>query len=190
MPKKIIADEFQFAIDTTEEDRKQRHRDRQRENISQRRVGRLAKGLCPRCGSEREDKKYQLCNKCREEKRKSDANNMQLGLCRNCGGKRENLVVQHCDRCREAQKTTKLKRTYDITIEDYNRMFEEQNGVCWICGNVETTNGGTLHIDHNKESGKIRGLLCGKCNRAIGCLNHSPELLQRAIEYLETFKES
>ena len=114
---------------------------------------------------------------------------MRRGLCRNCGGEREDLAINHCNKCREAQRKTKLKRMYGITVEDYDRMLKEQNSVCWICGKAETTNGGTLHIDHNDESGKVRGLLCGKCNRAIGCLDHSPELMKRAIEYLETFRD-
>lgn len=172
---------------TERERKKQRHRDKSQERIAKRRADRVANNLCTYCGSEREDKSYQLCNKCREKKRSSDADNMQRGLCRNCGGEREDSTTQHCNRCKEAQRITGLKKKYDITVEDYDRMVEEQNGVCWICGKAETTNDGTLHVDHNDESGKVRGLLCGKCNRAIGLLDHSQELLDRAIEYLKTF---
>ena len=164
------------------EARKQRHRDKCRERKRELRAERLEKVLCPRCGSEREDKDYQLCNKCREKKRNADADNMQRGLCRNCGGSREDLTTQHCTKCKEFQRTTGLKKKYSITVEDYTRMSEEQGGVCWIC--KRTTDTGNLHIDHCHETGKVRGLLCGKCNRAIGCLDHSPELLKRAIEYL------
>ena len=175
MPNRIIANGFNFEQPekTTEGQKK-----RWREKTAKRRANRLTKGLCTYCGYEREDKNYQLCSKCREKKRKTDADNMERGLCRNCGGKREDQKVQHCNRCREAQRVTGLKKLYGITVKDYDRMFEEQNGVCWICGKAETTNSGTLHVDHNEESGKVRGLLCGRCNRAIGLLDHLPELLQ------------
>jgi hypothetical protein len=170
-------------------DQKQRRQDRQRKGVAEKRARRIANGLCSYCGSEREDKELQLCNGCRNKKRNTDADNMSRGLCRNCGGKREDLTVQHCDKCREAQRKTQLKKLYGITVEDYDRMLEEQNGVCWICAKAETTNGGTLHIDHDTQSGKVRGLLCGKCNRAIGLLNHSPELLERAVQYMREFSD-
>lgn len=172
-----------------EEEKKQRHRDKCRERQADKRANRVAKGLCTYCSSEREDENFQLCNKCREKKRTTDAENMSRGLCRNCGGQREDESVQHCKKCRDAQKTTVLKNRYGLTPDDYDRMFKDQNGVCWICKKEETTNNGTLHVDHDDKSGAVRGLLCGNCNRGIGCLQHSIELLTKAIEYLRATEE-
>lgn len=175
--------EFKF---TTSETQKRRWREKK----NKRKADRVARGLCTYCGGTRENSEFQLCVACREKKRTSDADHMNKGLCRNCGGERENKKIQHCNRCREAQKVGGLRKKYGITTADYDRMLYEQGGVCRICGGEETTNGGTLHVDHDEESGKVRGLLCGNCNRGIGCLQHSTKLLAVAIEYLEATEET
>lgn len=67
-------------------------------------------------------------------------------------------------------------------------MSEQQGGVCACCGNDPTahfkTGRPTLVVDHDHETGVIRGLLCSPCNRAIGHLGDSVEGLQAAIDYL------
>jgi hypothetical protein len=66
-----------------------------------------------------------------------------------------------------------IKSKYHITEEDYQKMFEAQNGVCKICGNppyehAKNKMSKVLHIDHDHVTGKIRGLLCSRCNGALG----------------------
>jgi len=84
-------------------------------------------------------------------------------------------------------KSYSLKK-FGITIEDYERMFKEQNGVCAICGNPETvvTNGEPwrLSVDHNHETGEVRGLLCTNCNNGLGRFKDSLDLFQKALVYL------
>jgi hypothetical protein len=64
-------------------------------------------------------------------------------------------------------------------------MLEQQNGVCAIChGNCTTWK--ALSVDHDHRTGKVRGLLCQTCNTGIGALDDSPDLLRRALEYLES----
>lgn len=77
-----------------------------------------------------------------------------------------------------------LKRKYGITIAEYDRMFEEQNGVCAICGEPRPEER-TLHIDHDHETGVIRALLCFRCNNALGDFREEYELFQRAADYLD-----
>ena len=77
-----------------------------------------------------------------------------------------------------------LKRKYGITIADYDRMFEEQGGVCAICGQPRPEER-TLHVDHDHETGVIRGLLCFRCNNALGDFREEYELFQRAADYLD-----
>ena len=90
----------------------------------------------------------------------------------------------------EFQFKSSLKRHYGITLEDYYEMYENQNGVCAICkGNEITVDKRTkkvrrLSVDHCHDTGKIRGLLCTGCNTGIGCLQHSIQHLQSAIDYL------
>jgi len=84
-----------------------------------------------------------------------------------------------------------LARVYGITLEEYNKMFETQNGKCLICNQPETqvnrkTN--TLHslsVDHDHATGKVRGLLCRRCNTLIGQVDDSVNILGRAIWYLK-----
>jgi hypothetical protein len=81
-----------------------------------------------------------------------------------------------------------LKRKYGITIAEYDRMFEEQNGVCAICGEPRPEER-TLHIDHDHQTGVIRGLLCFRCNNALGDFREEYELFQRAADYLDRDEE-
>lgn len=73
----------------------------------------------------------------------------------------------------------KLKRRYGLTQADYDTMLAEQGGVCWICGT-----GGKLHVDHDHDTGKVRGLLCPDCNVGLGYFKDSPVALRRAAAYL------
>lgn len=72
-------------------------------------------------------------------------------------------------RCRscdgEKNRESKYKRVYGITIEDYDRMLEEQGGLCAICRNPPITY--RLAVDHDHDTGAVRGLLCPPCNRAL-----------------------
>lgn len=76
-----------------------------------------------------------------------------------------------------------LKFTFGITPEDYNQMFVTQNGLCAIC--LKPSRDGTnLRIDHNHETGKIRGLLCENCNFGLGHFKDNSEVLLSAVKYL------
>lgn len=81
------------------------------------------------------------------------------------------------------------KRVYRITLEEYLDLAEKQNFVCSICGKENFAMGqnhsGCLVVDHNHETGKVRGLLCHNCNRALGLFKDNPSVLQKAFEYLK-----
>jgi len=79
-----------------------------------------------------------------------------------------------------------------LSVTDYEDMLKQQNELCKICKKPETmlSNGKTkvlkrLAIDHCHKTGKVRGLLCHRCNTGIGGFYESPELLQSAIDYLK-----
>ena len=84
-----------------------------------------------------------------------------------------------------------LLRTYNITIQEYDELLKKQGGVCAICGRPEEIRNPTardrssLAVDHCHETGKVRGLLCFKCNTGIGALGDDIEALERAISYLK-----
>jgi len=92
-------------------------------------------------------------------------------------------------RDRERSRNLAFKNKYGISLADFRRMEAEQNGVCSICGQPETIerNGKArlLAVDHCHDTGKVRGLLCGKCNPMIGYADHSIDILTRAIDYLK-----
>jgi recombination endonuclease VII len=84
-----------------------------------------------------------------------------------------------------------LREKYGLTLEQFNKMVEDQNGLCAICGSPETAkhNRGKgkvrrLSIDHNHVTEKIRGLLCSNCNHMIGSARESLPILKAAIDYL------
>jgi|HigsolmetaAR201D_1030396.scaffolds.fasta_scaffold07156_2 Recombination endonuclease VII. len=77
-------------------------------------------------------------------------------------------------------------KQYGLTVEDYERMVAEQGNACAICRSFEIgRKGRTWLVDHDHQTGKVRGLLCHPCNAAIGFARDSTELLGRMIEYLE-----
>lgn len=82
----------------------------------------------------------------------------------------------------------KLKYNFGITLEQYDQMFEQQNGVCVICGKTNS-NGRRLYVDHSHKTGKIRGLLCHKCNTGLSGFGENEEYLLQAALYLEKYKK-
>ncbi len=101
---------------------------------------------------------------------------------------KQKAVKSYTDSDRLKAKSRMLKHRYGISIEDYNIMYENQNGACGICNeqrHLGTDNG--LYVDHNHKTGAVRGLLCPNCNAAIGKLKESQELLLSAIQYLNIY---
>lgn len=91
-------------------------------------------------------------------------------------------------------RRAKLKNRYGLTIEQYDQMFNFQNGLCAICGKPETQKNQSgairrLAVDHCHKTGKIRKLLCYNCNIVIGHSKESIETLANSIKYLSEFKE-
>ena len=88
----------------------------------------------------------------------------------------------------EAQRHYGLMRYYGIDLAKYQEMLLAQNGVCAICSKPETSvvNGKIkpLAVDHCHNSEKIRGLLCARCNQAVGLFGEDVNVLSKAIDYL------
>lgn len=78
-----------------------------------------------------------------------------------------------------------LRRLYGITLEEYDLMFSNQGGRCAICMKHQDEFKKKLHVDHCHTTGKVRGLLCQKCNQGIGLFNDDKDLLIKASEYLK-----
>jgi Recombination endonuclease VII len=93
----------------------------------------------------------------------------------------------------EKIKSKILKYRYGITLNDYNRMFTEQNGCCKICNIHASELKGPLQVDHSHITGIVRGLLCGLCNSRlgegnIGRFNDYDLLYSKALGYIKLYK--
>lgn len=75
------------------------------------------------------------------------------------------------------------KTRYGITVDEYNVMLKAQGGVCKICRN-ECDKRDVLSVDHCHKTGKVRGLLCHKCNAGLGAFGDNPNLVAAAAFYL------
>ena len=90
-------------------------------------------------------------------------------------------LVSKCKECRKPEgHADHLRRTYGITVEEHDRLLAQQDGKCAVCGDDNPT-----HTDHDHVSGKVRGLLCGRCNLGIGLFLDDPVRMEAAMEYLE-----
>lgn len=102
----------------------------------------------------------------------------------------DNIKRYHTNsKTREAHRQASYRytiKTYGLTVERYNELLEKQNHVCAICGNKPKNR---LCVDHDHKTGKVRSLLCNKCNTAIGNANEDIGILKKMIEYLELSSE-
>lgn len=93
------------------------------------------------------------------------------------------------EKTKEQYRRSDLKKKFGITVLEFDELFKKQNGVCKICLNPETsTRGGNkrnISVDHDHKTGKIRGLLCNNCNRAMGLFKDDIKILIRVIDYLK-----
>ena len=78
------------------------------------------------------------------------------------------------------QRKATLKQKYGLTLEQYNQMIIKQRGLCNICKKQPKI----LYVDHDHKTGKVRKLLCQKCNTALGFFDDSVNILRAAIKHI------
>lgn len=93
---------------------------------------------------------------------------------------------QKTQRNKDWQRNHLLKKKFGITLERYRQMHAEQGGLCAIC--MMPPGKKALAVDHCHETGKVRALLCGKCNPMLGLAKESPLVFMAAIAYLQGYK--
>lgn len=142
------------------------------------------------------------CNKCKQVKETSsfavsraEIDGLQR-TCRKCAKAIYKAYKENQKTCSdEEQQTvkdrireTKYKMKYGLTLEQFDKMREEQDYRCYICSSHEVENRHkVLYIDHDHDTGEVRKLLCSKCNQGLGLFNDSSGLLAKAAKYLETY---
>ena len=87
-------------------------------------------------------------------------------------------------------RNQRLLRNYGITNEDYEAMLEEQRFCCAGCGLHQNETDKKLNVDHDHNTGAVRGLLCGNCNRALGLIRDNLQTLANLQTYLEKYNGS
>ena len=92
------------------------------------------------------------------------------------------------EKCAAIYRRKNLRDKYGLTIEAWEDIAKEQGYKCAICGTPRDELKNNLAVDHDHDTGEVRGLLCYACNRGIGLLKDSVEVLSKAVEYLQRTK--
>lgn len=143
------------------------------------------------------------CNKCNQDKPKEEFIFMKADTtsrnrwCKSCRSdylkeyrSRDTYQNNQRPRALKRLRVYNLQKNYGLSEEEYNKLFNKQHGECAICGTEQKDLRHKLSVDHNHTSNKIRGLLCGKCNRGLGYFKDSKTLLNSAIKYLDESGET
>jgi len=107
--------------------------------------------------------------------------------CKNCRREQQRRRIEENPEHYEAiWRRQHLKNRYGITPEDYEVMLKEQKGKCAICDRHGQSPGNKrlLDVDHCHKTGKIRGLLCNRCNQSMGKVKDDIDLLKKFLAYL------
>lgn len=131
-------------------------------------------------------KKCSKCNELKDESKFVKRSNRKSGIqsyCKSCHNIKSRREYRP-----EYMRNYDLMSKYGITLEEADKIMLNQNSCCAIC-NIHISEVSKGHkkqfcVDHNHDTGKVRGLLCDSCNRGIGLLKDSVEVLNSAIEYL------
>lgn len=147
-----------------------------------------------------------VCTRCTQSKSLSDfplkkrksGNYHRSSWCKTCSydsvknwrlnNREKEAVIKSKYYLKNREKYTLFK--YGLTNEDYAEKLFQQNGVCAICEKEEEIKGKHLAVDHCHTTGKIRGLLCGNCNRGIGHLKENVSYLDKAKDYLNNWSKT
>lgn len=132
--------------------------------------------------------KHKTCTDCKKVKltrdfyKDSHKANGYKSYCKMCASSR--AVKFKKSKSSDYAKNNRLKDAYGITLEQYNQMFLEQEGCCYVCKKHQSLFKRSLHVDHDHRTGKVRALLCQKCNSALGLVDDNVEVLEALISYL------
>lgn len=148
-----------------------------------------------------EGKRCKACEKTKcidnfyQDKKNKDGHTFECKVC--CGKSTRQWKEANKDRVKasadwytkkseQKHRRYHLKKVYGLTEAQYIEMKDRQNGACAICGIISQK---PLHIDHDHSTGKVRALLCTRCNSMLGYARDSAEMLKKGIEYLENYSK-
>lgn len=121
-----------------------------------------------------------VCDHCRYVAKR------KLLPCRECGGPKEDGQISHCLVCSgvySGRRVRHIAREYGVPLSEALRLASITK--CEVCGEGPKANEKYLHVDHDHESGRVRGVLCRSCNHCLGFARDNPGLLRALAFYLE-----
>jgi len=130
---------------------------------------------------------YKICITCKRSKPLNKFNSYKIQF------KGVEGISQDCSQCaldkysiKTKPKPKKSKKKYNklVTTEEYDRLYNKQDGRCKICSIHQFNHDKPLCVDHDHKTGEIRGLLCNQCNLGLGLFKDNPDSLLNAIKYL------
>jgi len=127
-----------------------------------------------------------ICGRCGESKGLRFMSKSNPRRCKMCARiEMRQWIAANPSSWERSRREFHLRKHYRINIDEYERILAEQEGACAICGQPpKDRRGFRPHIDHCHETGKVRGILCGRCNKGLGALKDDPEIVRRALKYL------
>lgn len=132
------------------------------------------------------------CTKCKVEKPLSEFHSSKTNsdgfsyFCKVCKRKQERQRLPTLQDRRGAN----LSKKYGWDLFTYNLVLQDQGGCCAICQRPEAdSQNGVLHVDHCHETNMVRALLCGDCNRGVGCFHNNSDALKAAADYVIKYRE-
>ena len=150
--------------------------------------------LCPMCKLDLPLSSYQkamgrknnvqaYCKECTNKKNREHYSSDPRAI-----DKRRRREKRRLEKDPMVKRRAELLRVYGITLEEWYDIYDEQNGVCAIC-DQECKTKKSLSVDHDHDTGRVRGLLCNRCNRGLGLFLDDPEILKKATRYLQSNKD-
>jgi len=104
------------------------------------------------------------------------------GLCLRCGVRPSVMGHTKCEPCKGKERRNHLRKSYGLTLEEFDERLAAQGGVCKLCGKQNKKK--RLQVDHHHGSGKIRGLLCWRCNYGLHWFSEDPVMFSAVAQYL------
>jgi len=123
----------------------------------------------------RERAKSKTCCKCKQNKSSSEFHEWNYSL---------SGLSPECKLCNKTKVRALGRKKFGSSEEDFEKRFKLQNSKCGICG-IEREEKRAFSLDHDHKTGRIRGILCTKCNLGLGYFSDNKDLLSKAVSYLE-----
>jgi len=127
-----------------------------------------------------------LCTACQQFKsldffnKNKDGKFGKHSICKKCNSERNRYRYANGD-----SYAVRLKKLYGLSVDEYKQMYSEANGKCQVCNISEDKLNKRLSVDHCHTTGKVRGLLCSKCNTALGQLDDDLNKISALYSYLQ-----